>query len=201
VRLGVFGGTFDPPHLGHWLAAVDAFETLALDRLLFVPAAAQPLKTDRTTAPAADRLAMVRALVEGDSRFGVSGIEIDRPGLSYTVDTLAQLAREHPGAELSFLVGRDVLESFSRWREPGRVLTLARLVVLTRAGDAGGEGKSELLELARATAGAHTPVFLESRRVDVSSTEVRRRVAAAQSIRGFVPEAVDAYMMRAGLYR
>ncbi len=201
MRLGVLGGTFDPPHLGHWLAAVDAAEALELDRLVFVPAATQPLKAHRETAPAADRLAMVRALVEGDPRFEASGIEIGRQGLSYTVDTLESLRAAHPGAELFFLVGRDVLESFACWREPGRVLTLAQLVVLTRDGDAGGGGAEAVAELARRTEGARLPRFLDTRRVDVSSTEVRRRVAAGQSIRGFVPEAVDAYVVRAGLYR
>jgi nicotinate-nucleotide adenylyltransferase len=200
MRVGVLGGTFDPPHLGHWLAAVDAFDGLALDRLLFVPAATQPLKADHASASPAHRLAMVRAMLDGDRRFAASEVEIDRQGLSFTVDTLGQLAGEHPGAELFFLVGRDVLESFGRWRAPERVLALAQLVVLTREGDAGDAGAREVEALAR-TVQAPPPRNLPSRRVDVSSTEVRRRVAAGQSIRGFVPEAVDAYIVRAGLYR
>jgi nicotinate-nucleotide adenylyltransferase len=200
VRLGVLGGTFDPPHLGHWLAAVDAFEQLALDGLLFVPAATQPLKADREQASPVDRLAMVRAMLDGDARFATSEVEIDRQGLSFTVDTLAQLAGEHPDAELFFLVGRDVLGSFGRWRAPERVLTLAQLVVLTRDGDAGGEGEAAVEALAQ-SAHARPPRYLPTRRVDVSSTEIRRRVAAGQPIRGFVPEAVDAYIVRAGLYR
>jgi nicotinate-nucleotide adenylyltransferase len=200
VRIGVLGGTFDPPHLGHWLAAVDAFEGLALDRLLFVPAATQPLKADRSSASPVHRLAMVRAMLDGDGRFAASQVEIDRQGLSFTVETLEQLAGEYPGAELFFLVGRDVLESFGRWRAPERVLAQAQLVVLTREGDAGGAGAAEVEALARA-AKAALPRYLPSRRVDVSSTEVRRRVAAGQSIRGFVPEAVDAYIVRERLYR
>ena len=200
MRVGVLGGTFDPPHLGHWLAAVDAYEGLGLDRLLFVPAATQPLKADRRTASGPDRLAMVRAMLEGDGRFAASEVEIDRQGLSFTVETLEQLGRELPDAELFFLVGRDVLESFGRWRAPERVLALAQLVVLTREGDAAGSGAAAVEDIARA-AGVRPPQYLHTRRVDVSSTEIRRRVAAGQSIRGFVPEAVDAYIVRAGLYR
>ena len=188
MRVGLFGGSFDPPHLGHWLAAVDAFEALALDRLVFVPAGRQPLKRGQAAAAATDRLAMVRAMAAGDPRFDVDPIEIERDGLSYTVDTLAAWQRPDVG-ELFFLVGADVLASFHRWREPARVQALATLVVLRRTHDA--------VELPRAV----TARVLDTRRVDVSSTEIRARVRAGRSIRGFVPEAVAAYVTAAGLYR
>lgn len=189
MRLGIFGGTFDPPHLGHLLAAVDATERLALDRLILVPAAQQPLKAGAVRAAAADRLAMTRRLVEGDARFEVDTIEMERPGLSYTVDTLAAYAARYPSAERFFLAGDDVLRTFERWREPERVLRLATLVVLTRVDDGGP---------APAPEGA---VRVPTRRIDISSTEIRARVVEGRSLRGFVPESVAAYIAERGLYR
>ena len=207
MRVGLLGGTFDPPHVGHLLAAVDALERLTLDRLAFVPAATQPLKAIRRTAPAADRLAMLRLLLGDDRRFTVDPVEIDREGLSYTVETLDDYARRHPGAELFFLAGADVLTSFSRWREPARVLTLARLVLLTRAS----ADVPELLSSVAAESGRmaqalgvppeRAPLVLDTRRVDVSATEIRERVRLGKSIRGFVPEAVAEHIAAAGLYR
>jgi len=201
VRLGIFGGSFDPPHVGHFLAAVDAGERLALDRIVLVPAALQPLKATSGPAEGRDRLEMVRLMAADDPRFSVDPIEIDRAGLSYTVDTLVDFERRHPDAERYFLVGADALLTFAQWREPGRVLRLARLVVLRRTveGDEGSGGDG-LLEIAVA-AGAEPPVVLDTRRVDVSSTEVRARVRAGKSIRGFVPDAVAAYIERTRLYR
>ena len=201
MRLGIFGGTFDPPHVGHLLAAVDAFERLALDRLVFVPAAVQPLKAEAGSSRAEHRLAMVRALAGADSRFAVDPIEIDRAGLSYTVDTLAELARRHPDAERFFLVGADTVGSFTKWREPGRVLRLARLVVLRRTFDGADESPADVLGPLMTEPGTEAPLVLETRRVDLSSTEVRARVRAGLSIRGFVPDAIAAYIERAGLYR
>lgn len=188
MRLGLLGGTFDPPHVGHLLAAVDAFEALSLDRLLFIPAAQQPLKLGRQGASASDRLAMVEGMLSGDRRFGVDPIEINRQGLSFTVDTLATF-RARPGVgELFFLIGADVLHSFHLWREPERVQELATLVVLRRADD-----------VVTLPSGVRALV-LPTRRVDVSSTEIRARLAAGRSIRGFVPASVEAYVTEAGLY-
>jgi nicotinate-nucleotide adenylyltransferase len=207
VRLGILGGTFDPPHVGHLLAATDAFERLELDRLVLVPAATQPLKADAGSTDAAHRLAMVRAMVGDDPRFSVDPIEIDRAGLSYTVDTLAEYERRHPRAERFFLVGADTVGAFGKWREPGRVLRLARLVVLRRASDGPDESPMsalramQTLQSLMTEPGSEPPLVLETRRVDVSSTEVRARVRAGQSIRGFVPDAIAAYIERAGLYR
>lgn len=192
MRIGLFGGTFDPPHVGHLLAAVDACEALALDRLAFVPAATQPFKVGLVAAAAHDRLAMVRRMVDGDARFTVDAIEIERDGLSYTVDTLAQYAAAAPDTERFLLVGADVPATFGAWKSPGRILELATVVVLTR----GIEDEASLEEASRW--GFRR---LESRRIDVSSTEVRARVRAGQSIRGFVPDAVAAYIESAGLYR
>jgi nicotinate-nucleotide adenylyltransferase len=184
VRLGIFGGTFDPPHLGHLLVAIDAYEALALDRLVFVPTGRQPLKADIETAPAAARLAMTHRLIGDDPRFAVSSIEIDRDGLSFTVDTLKAFADESPQSERYFLLGADAWRSFPRWRAPDEIMRLATVVVLTR-----GEEPPK-----------NAPRVVPVRRIDVSSTEIRSRVRTGVSLRGFVPEAVREYIEENGLY-
>ena len=204
MRLGLLGGTFDPPHVGHLLAAIDALERLQLDRLMLVPAATQPLKSGQQAAPAGDRLAMVQLTASSHPRLGVDAVEIDRAGLSYTVDTLASYAAAQPGAELFFLVGADALDTFARWREPARILELARLVILARATEGADEDVSTRAGAMAAAVGARQgrePLVLPTRRVDVSSTEIRARVRAGMTIRGFVPDAVAEYIAGAGLYR
>ena len=199
MRLGIFGGTFDPPHVGHLIGAVEAVEALALDRLVFVPAGRQPLKADSPAAPPPRRLDMVRLLVGDDRRFAVDPIEIDREGLSYTVETLAAFAERYPDAERFFVTGADIVKTVDKWREPDRVAHLARLAVLQRRdGDAGDTPEGGAGGVALERAGA---LFLRTRRIDVSSTEVRARVRAGKSVRGFVPDAIAAYIDRAGLYR
>jgi nicotinate-nucleotide adenylyltransferase len=191
VRLGILGGTFDPPHVGHLLAASDAFEALALDRLLFIPAAAQPLKVGAVRATAEQRAAMLELLVAGDGRFAVDRMEIERGGLSYTVETLAALRRREPGARLFFLIGEDIAAQLAKWREPARIAELAELVVLQRESPPAGEPAASPFPLTR----------LRTRRVDVSSTEIRERVRAGLTIHGFVPDTIAAYITAAGLYR
>jgi nicotinate-nucleotide adenylyltransferase len=176
--------------VGHLLAASDAFEALELDRLIWLPAANQPLKAGQVVTPAEHRLAMVRRATAGDPRFEVSTIEIDRGGLSYTVDTLAALADCWPSATLYWLAGADVLSSFHRWREPERIARLATVVVLRRSGEG-----SDVSAMPPGTQA------LATRRIDVSSTEIRERVRAGKSIRGFVPDAVAEYIAGERLYR
>lgn len=200
MRLGVFGGTFDPPHVGHLLVAVDALERLGLERVVLVPAATQPLKAGAITASDAQRLEMTRRLVGDDPRFAVDPIEIDRGGLSYMVETLGTLAARWTRAELFLLVGADVLSSFARWREPEQVRRLATLAVLTRPGEAGAADVAEMGGTGTALIGG-PPLVVPTRRVDVSSTEIRRRVRDGKSIRGFVPESVVDFIESAGLYR
>ena len=190
MRLGILGGTFDPPHTGHLLAATDAYETLSLDRLVLVPAKAQPLKLGAVQAEPDQRVEMLERLVAGDDRFAVDRVEIDRPGLSYTVDTLADFAGRYPDARRFFLIGEDLVTQFPRWREPERIAALAEVVVLAR-----------LAPEATPPRPAHAMTFVATRRVDVSSTEIRERVRAGKPIRGFVPEAVADYIRSAGLYR
>lgn len=190
MRIGLLGGSFDPPHTGHLLAASDAFEALALERLVFVPASTQPLKAGRASASPEQRLAMARLLVAGDPRFDVDSIEVDRGGLSYTVDTLTTLAARWPSAELFWLVGADVPRSFAKWRSPERIVELATVVVLQRAGEA-----PDLTSM------PGRPRRLTTRRIDISSTEIRDRVRQGKSIRGFVPDAVAAFIQAERLYR
>jgi nicotinate-nucleotide adenylyltransferase len=201
MRVGIFGGSFDPPHVGHLLVAVDALERLGLDRMVLVPTAQQPLKLAQggSQASAEQRLAMTRLLVDGDPRFEVDPIEIERGGISFTVDTLEAMAGRWPGAELFLLAGADVLGTFHRWREPERIRSLATLVVLTRdALEGAGDGPATPPP---AGLPGGQPELLATRRVDVSSTEIRARLRSGKSIRGFVPEAVADFIRSAGLYR
>ena len=192
MRIGVFGGTFDPPHVGHLLVANDAREALELDRLIFVPTGAQPFKVD--TPPAAsgqDRLEMVRLAVADDANYVVDDAEINRKGLSFTVDTLEHLSERNPTARLFLLMGEDVLASFEKWRSPARIRELATLVAVSRGGLAGSV----------ADPAASAVLRVSTRRVDVSSTEIRERRRAGKSIKGFVPESVERFIDVRGLYR
>lgn len=194
MRIGLLGGSFDPPHNGHLLAAGDAFEALHLDRLIFIPAAVQPLKAGQMTATAVQRLRMVQLLVENDARFAVDSVEIDRGGLSFMVDTLTTLAARWPDAERFLLVGADVPASFAKWRNPQGIAELATLVVLQR-GTGTGSGQVDLSGMPGATK------VLATRRIDVSSTEIRERVREGKPIRGFVPDAVAEFISAERLYR
>lgn len=192
MRIGVFGGTFDPPHVGHLLAAGDAFDALSLDKLIFVPVALQPLKSSApASAPAADRLEMVRCTVGDDRRFEVSAVEIERGGLSYTVDTLEALAAQNPGATFFLILGMDAYSALDRWKSPDRIRELATIAVLSRE-ETGRE--AEIGSIAGVT-------LLGTRRIDVSSSEVRGRLRDGKPIRGFVTESVERYLATADLYR
>ena len=191
MRLGVLGGTFDPPHVGHLIAAGDAFESLALDKLVFIPVAAQPLKTDAPAGASPEqRLEMVRLAIQGDPRFSVSDTEIRRGGLSYTVDTLETIKRENPAATVFLIVGMDALAGFERWKNPERIRELAEIAVLSRTGERGVDAK---------VGGGVTVVG--TRRIDISSSEIRQRLAAGKSIHGFVAESVESYIATMKLYK
>jgi len=192
VRIGVFGGTFDPPHVGHLLLAADARDALNLDRLIFIPASAQPLKVETpAVASARDRLEMIRLVVADDANYQVDETEIDRKGLSYTVDTLEHLSARYPGAQIFLLLGQDALESFGQWKNPERIRELATVAAMQRSGAKG----------SRPGASAKGVVTISTRRVDVSSTEIRDRLRAGKSIKGFVPESVERFIDARGLYR
>ena len=187
MRIGVLGGSYNPPHIGHLLIASDAFEALSLDRLLIVPAHLNPLKGFDSSAPSSSqRLEMVQRAFGSDPRFEVTSMEIDRGGLSYTVDTLETLSAKSPGAELILLLGMDSFQSFGQWKHPERIRELAKLAVITR-----GDSSVSMPE-------GVTPVT--TRRIDVSSSEIRARLAAGMSIKGFVAESVESFIAAAKLY-
>ena len=190
VRLGILGGSFDPPHVGHLLVAIDAVEQLGLECLLVVPAGVQPLKGGSAVATRQQRLAMVEALTSMDARLRADPVEVNREGPSYAVDTLTDVARRYPSAERFFLVGADVIPTFPKWRSPDRIAEFAQIVVLRRG--------NEPLDSSALPAGS---TLLPTRRVDVSSTEVRDRIGRGAPIRGFVPEPVANYIAAEQLYR
>jgi nicotinate-nucleotide adenylyltransferase len=191
VRLGVLGGTFDPPHVGHLLAASDACEALALDKLLFVPAKVPPYKSRTVQASPEQRLEMLELTICGDSRFEASRLELDRDGLSFTVDTLEVLSKKTPGVSLFMLIGEDLATQIASWREAARIGDLATIVVLVRATMATQSALESTLPMTR----------LATRRIELSSTEIRERVKAGRSIHGFVTDAVAAFISATGLYR
>src|SRR5688572_24174331 len=174
--------------MGHLIAAQDTFDALSLDKLLFIPARVPPHKQHETVSPADVRLRMVSAAIDGDERFEVSDVELQRTGPSYTIDTLRQLKERFPADTLFLLVGVDQVREFATWREPEEVLRCAQLVMLTRAG----------IEEAPQGDIVHTTVPVT--RIDISSTLVRQRARAGLPIRYLVPEAVEKMIVTERLY-
>jgi len=193
-RVGVLGGSFNPPHLGHLVIASEACYQLGLERVVFVPAADPPHKTVADATPAAVRVAMTRLAVAGDARFTVSTVELDR-GLKYTVDTLRALAEEHAGAELVFIMGSDSLLQFETWHEPQAILELCRLAVAVRPGD-----DERQLDAVAAGLGRRRALVLRTPLIAVSSTDLRGRVRMGMPLTYLVPRAVEDYVRRHDLY-
>ena len=199
MRIGILGGTFDPIHLGHLLIAEESRVSLGLDQVLFVPAGRPWLKEGQPLTEACHRVKMVELAISSNPHFRVIRNEIERPGLSYTVDTLVELQDELSGDdELFFILGLDAFESFHRWKEPERILQLCRLAVVSRPGY-GDEEQDRLLANYRDQ--GDRICVLPVHNVDFSATEIRWRAAAGISFRYQVPEAVEAYIMEQGLYR
>jgi len=200
MRLGLFGGTFDPVHYGHLLLAEYCRQHCRLDEVLLLPAAVPPHKTGRELTPAEHRIAMLELAIAGDARLSVSRYETDRGGVNYTVDTLTHFRDEDPGRELFFLLGADMLHDLPKWRQPDRVCELALPTVVGRA--AAGRLDFDCLS------GAVSPERLEVIRrhrvempeIGLSSSEIRRRVAAGLSIRYQTPRAVEKYIETHRLY-
>ncbi len=190
MRLGLFGGSFDPLHVGHLLAASESADRLGLDRVEFVTAARPPHK--RPVAPAEARHEMVVLATARDERFFPSRLELDHPGPSFTVDTLRRARRRWPEAELFFITGADAYRDVGTWKEPEALVQLAQMVAVSRPG----------YDLARLDPFFRERVLLiEIPGYEVSSTEVRRRVAEGRSIRYLVPFEVEVYIEKHGLYR
>jgi len=205
MRIGVFGGSFDPVHVGHLIAAECCREQAALDRVLFVPAAIPPHKQSRGLAAGPHRLEMLALATAGHPAFAVSGDELDRGGVSYTVDTLARLADRLPGDELFLLLGPDAVADFAGWREPARIAGLARLVAMERAvldDIAGAVGRARLADVLGGPACAR---LVDERvrlpAIGIRASDLRADVAAGRSIRYRTPRAVEAYIAAQWLYR
>jgi nicotinate-nucleotide adenylyltransferase len=182
-KIGIYGGTFDPIHFGHLILAGDARETLGLEKVIFVPAAASPLK-EPPVASAEIRLQMLRAAIEGQDGFVTDDCELRRPPPSYSIDTVLQIREHDPNAELFWLIGADNMSSLSKWHRIDALKDLVQFVVLDRA-----------------STGAKQPYPVIQRNIDISATEIRNRVASGRSIRYLVPQAVAEIIQRENLYR
>ena len=198
ARIGILGGSFNPPHLAHLVCASEAAAQLHLDRVLLTPVAAPPHKdADRDPGPQ-ERLELCRLAIVGDERLGVCDVEVRRGGPSYTVDTLRELHARDPEDDLTFIVGGDIALGLSSWHEPEAVLGLARLAVAERSG----AGRQDIAtRLAERFADAPPPVFFDMPRLDISSSQIRRRVAEGRPIRYLVPDPVAEHIARGKLYR
>lgn len=190
MATGVFGGSFDPVHLGHLIAADRAAEALGLEKVWFVPARAQPLKGPGPVATGEQRRRMLELAVAGDARFGVEPLELERDdgGPSYTVDTLRALQSRWPGERLVLLLGADAAADLPRWREAEEIARLAEVAILTRPG--AGELRTHL---------ARHVVAIPA--IEISSSEIRARRALGKAIRYLVPASVAEYIEREELYR
>ena len=196
MRVGLLGGTFNPPHVAHLVCAQEALLQLGLERVLLLPTAVPPHKAVDDEPGAEHRVAMCEAAVAGDPRLGVSRVDVDRPGPSYTVDSLRALRAAAPEEELVFVVGGDMAHSLPSWREPEEILALAELGVAEREGVRRADISERLSGL-----GTENVRFFDMPRLDVSSSQIRRLVAAGRPIRYLVPDAAADYIERAGLYR
>ena len=192
-RIGIFGGTFDPPHVGHVSVARDVADALDLDEVVWIPAGRPPHKPGDGSAPAGVRLAMTRAAAVADPRFRVDDVEVRRAGPSYTVDTLRELRESTEAAELVLIMGHDQYRSLSAWRSPEEVRGLATLAVMDR----GGEALAEAAEDGASGTLLRVPVG----RVDVSSSDIRERIGRGEDVSAMVPEGVLQIVRAEGLYR
>lgn len=196
-RIGIMGGTFDPPHLGHFLAAEQAADALSLDEVLFMPAGTPAFKQDSCRVSAEDRLAMTRLALEGVDGWEASDLEVRRTGVTYTADTLRQLRANLPAnAQLFFIIGTDAADSMDAWKEPHVIADLAEIALVQRPGEADAQVVAEKLQ----SAGFSVSVVPAST-VNVSSSQVRRRIAEGRTIRFLVPDNVIDYIGEHGLYR
>jgi nicotinate-nucleotide adenylyltransferase len=200
MRVGVFGGSFDPVHYGHLRLAEACREAARLDLVLFMPAATAPHKRDVPLASAKDRVEMLKLAIGGHEAFAVSALELERGGVSYTVDTLTELAKVHAGAELFLLMGADTFLDLPNWRAPKRVIELALPLVVRRGGmDAPGEAAFAWIDEPRRS--EIRAAMVEMPVSEISSSGIRRAVGEGRSVRYLVPRAVEKYVETQGVYR
>ncbi|NMB24760.1 MAG: nicotinate-nucleotide adenylyltransferase [Firmicutes bacterium] len=197
-RVGIMGGTFDPIHYGHLVAAEEAREAFRLDKIIFVPAGTPPHKVERQVTPARHRYLMTLLAIMGNPGFEASRVDLDRGRVTYTVDTLQDLRKGLPDTDMYFITGADAILEILSWKAPKEVLSLAEFIAVTRPGYG-------LDQLATALGPLYEPFqdrihILEMPPMGISSTDLRRRLAEGRSIRYLLPEAVATYIQREGLY-
>lgn len=199
-KTGILGGTFDPIHLGHLITAENAWEAAGLDEVLLVPTGCSYFKADQKVTSAGQRYEMTVLAAAGNPHLRVSDIEVRRPGNSYTAETLSELKRQNPEDQLYYIVGADTLVMMSMWKDPQLIFDSCTLLVETRQDEVGSAGLLEEAEKLREKYGAEIRM-LPSRSIEISSTEIRKRVRMGQSIHYLVPDPVEAYIQEHGLYR
>ncbi len=198
MRTGLFGGTFDPIHLGHLIAAEEVRVRLSLDRVLFIPARQPWLKADKDITHPQARLAMVRLAIQSNPGFSVSEVEIERPGPTYTVDTIESMREAAQGnGDFFFIAGTDAVADMPRWKDPHRIVTLCRIIAVRRPGAESIDMESLTPHIPQA---AQCMTIVDVPQIDISSTMIRDRVKSGLSIRYLVPSAVEAYIFEHGLY-
>ena len=191
MKSGVFGGTFDPPHHGHLIAAEFVREQQNLDRILFVPNSIPPNKSAEGVSPPQDRLAMLRGAVTNFPLFEVLDIEISRGGISYSVDTVRLMKELFPKDELHLIIGVDNLKEFDTWKDPEEILKLVHIIAMSRPGIG---GPPPAYQMRKGVSMCNIPL------IDISATEIRQRVSKGLPIRYLVPAEVEEYIKRKGLY-
>jgi nicotinate-nucleotide adenylyltransferase len=198
ARLGVFGGTFDPPHLGHLILAAEAQAQLGLEMVLFVLTADPPHKRGKAIAPLEDRLAMLTAAIQGQAIFELSRVEIDRPGPHYALDTVSLLAQEHTGKQIVYLIGGDSLQDLPNWNRPQEFVAACDAIGAMRRPDA----HIDLADLEQALPGLSAKLeFVDAPLLEISSSEIRQRVREGGHYRFYLPGAVCAIIRERGLYK
>jgi nicotinate-nucleotide adenylyltransferase len=198
MRLGVFGGTFDPIHIGHLLIAQVALEEAQLDRVLFIPAGVNPLKVGKKAASGEHRLKMVELAIAGTPQFAVSDWEVRRPGPSYTVDTLQYIREQHPDAELFLIIGADNLKLLPRWKQIERIAEMATILALTRPGTDLRESAERAVEMLSSLRSRIRLVEIPG--LDISSTWLRDRMVHNRSVAHLLPAEVIRYCKENKLY-
>jgi nicotinate-nucleotide adenylyltransferase len=200
-RVGIIGGSFDPVHTGHLVIAQDALEKLELSEITFVPAAIPPHKQHMQQADAAHRYDMLQLATEADLRFSVSDIEIRRGGVSYTIDTVRHLQEERPDVEWVLIVGSDTLVDLHNWYKIDELLGLCEVASFLRPGESSLQEIERKVKLPEASKTTLLGNIIEAHLIEISSTEIRMRVAEGLGIRYLVPPEVEMYIFEHGLYR
>ena len=191
LSIGIMGGTFDPIHHGHLVAASEVMDVFQLDRVIFVPTAMQPFKSGRRVTPAEHRYLMAVVATASNPRFSVSRVDIDRGGATYTIDTLTDLQKEYPNADFYFITGADALAQIVEWKEPDKLFELAHFIGVTRPG--------HVLEATNLPASSVS--LMEVPAMAISSTDCRRRVEQGKPVWYLVPDGVVQYINKHGLYQ